>query len=87
MYRFSSILADHESPFAECFLWITQEGVWPNSEDSYLFYRLRESYGERRLLQQAPGHFFLKHERDDLVSYVSLALLSGWDFYLLPSPT
>jgi hypothetical protein len=73
-------------PFDECLLWVTQWGVWPSSENLHLFYRLRESYGERRLLQDAPGHLFLKHEMSDLISFVQLALLAGWDFYLLPTP-
>ena len=79
-------LTSHLEPFDDCLLWVTLWGVWPSGENLHLFYRLRESYGERRLLQDAPGHLFLKHETTDLVSFVQLALLSGWDFYLLPTP-
>jgi len=52
-----------------------------------LFYRIRESYGERRLLHDAPGHLFLKHEAPDLATYIQLAMIFGWDFHLLPAPT
>jgi hypothetical protein len=64
-------------------MWITQWGVWPSSENWHLFYRLRESYGERRLLHDAPGHIFLPHERSDLATFVGLGLLYGWNFHLL----
>ena len=52
-----------------------------------MFYRLRESYGERRLLSAAPGHLFLKHEAADLATYIQLAIIFGWDFHMLPAPT
>ena len=70
----------------ECLLWVTQWGVWPSSENFHVFYRVRESYGERRLLYNAPGHLFLKHETADLQAFVESAFLCGWDFYLLPAP-
>jgi hypothetical protein len=73
-------------PFDECLLWITQWGVWPSSENLHLFYRVRGSYGEHRQLADAPGHLFLKHEMVELTTFIELALLCGWDFYLLPAP-
>ncbi len=46
-------------PRSDCLLWVTEYGVWPNSENGHLYYRLRESYGDRRLFHEAPGHLFL----------------------------
>jgi len=47
---------------------------------------MRESYGDRRKLEAAPGHLFAKHEAADLATFIQLALIFGWDFYLLTSP-
>jgi hypothetical protein len=80
------LLASYIEPFDECLLWVTAWGVWESSENLHLFYRVRESYGERRLLEDAPGHLFLKHEKADLATFVQVALMSGWDFHLLPTP-
>jgi hypothetical protein len=82
----SEFVASYLEPFENCLLWVTLWGVWGSSENLHLFYRLRESYGERRQLADAPGHLFLKHESSDLATFIALALLFGWDFYLLTSP-
>ncbi|HLQ52393.1 MAG TPA: hypothetical protein VK129_12900, partial [Terriglobales bacterium] len=47
-------------------LWITEWGIWPSSENWHLYYMLRQSYSDQRLLQEAPGHLFLGHESEDL---------------------
>ena len=86
LHWLAGFLISHLEPFDECLLWVTQWGVWPSSENFHLFYRMRESYGERRLLHDAPGQLFLKHETADLQTFLELALLCGWDFYLLPAP-
>jgi hypothetical protein len=86
LHWLAGFLISHVEPFDECLLWVTQSGVWPSSENFHLFYRMRESYGERRQLHDAPGLLFLKHEPSDLQTFVELALLCGWDFYLLPAP-
>ena len=72
-------------PRQDCLLWVTRWGVWPSSENWHLYYRLRQSYGDLRLLSEAPGHLFLEYETADLVSFISLGILCGWDFGLLPS--
>jgi hypothetical protein len=82
----SDVLAAGLVPFDECLLWVTLWGVWSSSENWHLFYRLRETYGERRRLWHAPGHLFLKHESPDLTTFIQLALIFGWDFYLIPAP-
>ncbi|HLW99527.1 MAG TPA: hypothetical protein VKR82_12845 [Candidatus Acidoferrales bacterium] len=64
-------------------LWITEWGVWPSSENWHLYYKLRETYGDRRLLHEAPGHFFLDYETEDLASFLQLAMLNGWGGYVL----
>ena len=84
LYALSSYLASTVTPGDACLLWITAFGVWPSSENMHLYYRLRESYGEHRLLHEAPAQLCLKHEHEDLATSIWLALLFGWDAYVLP---
>ena len=72
--------------FDDCLMWVVEWGIWPSSENLHLYYKLRQSYGERTLLLETPGHFFLGHERSDLASFVQLAVLFGWGFHLLTFP-
>jgi hypothetical protein len=71
-------------PRGGCLLWLTEWGVWPSSENWHLYYRLRQSYGDQRLLHEAPGHLFLGYEAPELVSFLQVALLCGWGGHLLP---
>jgi hypothetical protein len=64
-------------------LWVTEWGIWPSSENWHLYYKLRQSYGDSRLLHEAPGHFFVGHEAEDLASFLQLAMLNGWGGYVL----
>jgi hypothetical protein len=72
------------APRSSCLLWVVTWGVWASSENWHLYYRLRQSYSELRLLHETPGHLFLGYEEPDFVSFLQLALLSGWDAHLLP---
>ena len=72
---------------AECLLWPLQGRDWGLRANYHLYYRLRQSYADFRQLHQAPGHLFLSHETDDLITFVELALLFGWDFLLLLDST
>ncbi|MGC1461393.1 MAG: hypothetical protein WA802_04275 [Terracidiphilus sp.] len=62
-------------------LWITEWGIW--SENWHLYYKLRQSYADHRLLHEAPGHLFLEYEYEDLASFLQLAMLNGWGGYVL----
>ncbi len=64
-------------------LWITEWGIWPSSENWHLYYELRQSYGDTRLLHEAPGHLFLGHESEDLASFLQISMLNGWGGYIL----
>ncbi len=67
-------------PDGDVLLWVTLSGVF--DDNPHLFYKLRESYGERRILHDAPGHYFLRYEFADLGSFIFLSLLYQWDFYV-----
>ena len=71
-------------PREACLLWVTDWGIWGSSENWHLYYRLRQSYGDPRLLHEAPGHLFLDYESADLVSFLQVGVLSGWDMHLIP---
>lgn len=72
-------------PRKHCLLWVTSWGVWESSENWHLYYRLRQSYGDFRLLEEAPGHLFLEFETHDLASFLQVGMIAGWDMHLLPS--
>ena len=54
-------------------LWVTEWGIWRSSENLHLYYKLRHSYGDLRLL----------HEAEDLTSFLQIAMLNGWGGYIL----
>jgi hypothetical protein len=64
-------------------LHITEWGIWSSNENWHLYYKLRQSYGDKRLLQETPGHLFLEHETEDLASFLQLSMLNGWGGYFL----
>jgi len=63
-------------------LWVTETTIWPSSENSHLYYRLKESYGHSQHIVDTPGHLFLKQESNDVISFLQLTMLFGWDAYL-----
>lgn len=65
-------------------LWVTEWGIWPSSENWHLYYKLRQSHADHRLLYEAPGHFFLEYEAEELTSFLQLSMLNGWGGYVLP---
>jgi hypothetical protein len=67
------------------FLWITEWGIWPSSENWHLYYRLRQSYHDDRLLHEAPGHLFQNYEMADLATFLQVAATNGWGGYILTS--
>jgi hypothetical protein len=64
-------------------LWVTEWGIWDSSENGHLYYRLRQSYGDQRLLPEAPGHLFLGYEAEDLASFLQVCMINGWGGFLL----
>ena len=81
----SKFIQETLQPWDECLLWVSEWMVWPSSENWPLYYRVRESYGDKRLLIDAPGHLFSKNEEQDLVNILQIGLMSGWDISIFPS--
>lgn len=76
-FRLASLFLDGNHTL----LWVGDTEIW--SANLHLYYRFRESYGDRRLVEDAPGHFFLRHEKADLLSFIQILLQNGWDFWVL----
>ncbi len=63
----------------ECLLWVRLWGVWPSSEDWPSYYAMRGACGERRSLEEAPGHLFAGSENDALVRFLTVVMENAWD--------
>ena len=72
-------------PFTTCLLWVTEYGVWTSNENLHLYYRVRESYGDRSFLWQRPALLALGYETNEIVTQVHLGMLFGWDMYVVTS--
>jgi hypothetical protein len=66
-----------------CLLWITDWGIFSSSENLHLYYRLRQSYHDVRMLHEAPGHLFLNYETEDLATFIQVAMQNFWDGHIL----
>ena len=71
---FTSLLGENQ----DTFLFITDYGVWPSLENSYLFECLRAKSGESRSLGEVSGHKFNQSEKEALISYIQILVISGW---------
>ena len=72
------------TPRHKCLAWVTDFEIFQSGENQHLYYRLRQSYGDLRLLHEAPGHLFLEHEAADLATVLGLSVLNSWDVHVLP---
>lgn len=84
IYTLAQSLAAFISADDEVLLWIKEWGIWSNTENLHLYYKLRQSYANHQPLHAAPGHLFLKHEWEDLKTYLQVAMLNGWGGYIFP---
>jgi hypothetical protein len=64
------------------FLWVENHFIWPSSENLHLYYRVRASYNENRLIEEAPGHYLMDHEKDDLITFLHIGIMFGWEMFL-----
>jgi hypothetical protein len=72
-------------PFQWCLLWVVKTGIWLSNENLHLYYRLRQSYGAPDHVLDRPGLLALRHEEADLVSFLHLGMLFGWEMFLVTS--
>jgi hypothetical protein len=84
MHYISRWLASELSYNEPVLLWVTDSNIFPSSSNWHLYYRLRESYGDRRLIDDAPGHLCLNYETQDLATLIYLTRLNAWDASFIP---
>lgn len=72
--------------FESALMWVTDFGIWPSSENRHLYGRLRHALGDSGTLNTTPGHLFLRHEFDDFITFVHLALEFGWGMNIVTKP-
>jgi hypothetical protein len=85
--RFCQGLERSLRPYRGCLLWVTASDIWESGVNWHLYYRMRQSYGDLRQLNEAPGHVFLAHEVADFVTFIEIAALSGFDAHLVTDST
>ena len=73
----SDVVVDALAPWEESMLWIDAPLQW-NREALHLYYKVRQAYGDVKLIQEAPVHYFLQHEAPDLLTFLQIGLLNGW---------
>jgi hypothetical protein len=83
MFYYARWIAESLTFKQPALLWITEWGIWSSSENWHLYSKLREAYGDTRLLEESPGHYFLDHETADLATFLQTAMLNGWGGYVL----
>jgi hypothetical protein len=71
-------------PRRTCLLWVKEFGTFPQGENLHIYYRLRQSYGDLGLLEDAPGHLFLQHEAADCASFLQIGIINGWEMHVFP---
>lgn len=67
-------------------LWLTGWGAWPNEEFPELWDEIRARHGETRARFEAPGHLFQPEETRLACGMTRLAMLFGWDAFLISAP-
>jgi hypothetical protein len=82
-FAFSGRLEESLGPWHKCLLWVVATDIWRSSANLHLYYRLRSSYGGNGLIEEQPGHLFLHFERADLITFLQIGFLSGWDMHVL----
>jgi hypothetical protein len=73
-----SSLSNYSCPSGYRLALITEWGIWPSSEDWYLYYLMRSHHGDRQMISEAPGHVFLGHERSEYFAFTRLFMQFGW---------
>jgi len=80
---------EDDSEFQGSLLWMTDWGFWSEELEQLginIWKALRAYYGEKRELNETPGHLFHSKEFQEQHCLFSLPLIFQWDAYLIPEP-
>jgi hypothetical protein len=81
LYYLIAEFVDALQSWDQCLVRIQDPGL--GGADLNLYYRLRQSYGDHQLLEEAPGHLFLEHEARDLRTFILVCIMNTWDADIL----
>ena len=84
LFALSRFIASGITYRQPCLLWVTESDAWPSNVNWQLYYRIRQTYGDYRPLEEAPGHLCLDYEEPDLATWLQLCFLFGWSAFILP---
>jgi len=82
-YNFAMALAGQMFIGDPVLLVLSECGIWSTNENLHMYYRLRQSYHDFRLISEAPGHLFLKHENAEFISFLQISMFNGWGGYIV----
>lgn len=71
-------------PWEDAWLWLDNTDTWKR-QGLHLYNRLRQSYGDLRMIQEAPVHQFHGYEEADLCSFIAVAVINEWSMYVITS--
>ncbi len=83
LFYYSYLIAQTSIEDEWAFLFISNDSVFSSGANTYLYYSLRKHNGDYRLIENAPGHMFVKHEVHDLASFISICISNSYDALLL----
>lgn len=79
-------LSEYFSAFShDRLLWISDDSIWPSSENPALFDAYRSSFGESRTLSETPYHLLSCSDRVHLECLMDIVFYFFWDAVLLDS--
>lgn len=81
--HFSRFVLELDLSFRGCLIWITDWGISPSEENPIVVLKVREAFGERRNLIDAPGHLFDANEAELATALVRLVLAFAWDAHIV----
>jgi hypothetical protein len=84
--RLPAVLTGAIEAVGQCDWWLVWMDVGPGQwtgGNTHLYYRLRQSYEDYRLLDEAPCHFFSRHEWPDLLTFLQVGVLNRWDIHVV----
>lgn len=84
--RLPAVLTGAVEAVGACQWWLVWMDVGPSQwtgGNTHLYYRLRQSYQDFRLLDEAPCHLFYRHEWPDLLTFLQVGVLNLWNIHVV----
>jgi len=82
-YATAKAIVEGLKPLGETFMWTSEYGIWPSSENLHLYYQLRKSAGELSKIYEKPCLLLNHQDEEWAVSFIQLAIEFGWDVIVI----